>query len=145
MTIIRYKALSENLGEGVVALSAPTNPLGLPGGEIVLTSSKISATTLGHEIAHHQLDHIRLSEFDSFGNEVSEEIDAWVLTYSKLKRPRHLTQRLRGLAHTGLVKYKLPLNSVLGYIRVALEVEGVPKSWLVDFKRLRAEVGGYLD
>jgi len=137
--VIRYATEGERLlaGKGEVARANVDTEEDIR--EIILFK-RPTGTSLSHEISHFTLGHMDSSEEDSISLYISDEVDAWIDTYRKLKRPRHLTNRLRALISIATESGELNLRQSLYLIGKELQKRGVPKAWKSDFRNLEKEV-----
>lgn len=109
-------------------------------GVIYLVKGKTTPWTKAHEEAHIRLGHLP-KELNP--NEyVGEELDANLLTYEELRKPRRLIMELRGILHELIYNWGLKPKQGLRAIKRELEIRGgIPRAWYRDFKRLEREHG----
>jgi len=112
-------------GQAPIAMSTSDN-------EIILFG-KPTGVTLAHELAHVKLGHLDATTGpDSAEELVSDEIDAWLLTYKKLGRPKSLLGRFRGLVLDCYRQFGTPPNRTKDLIKVKLMSRKSPKRWLKE-------------
>jgi len=110
-------------GQAPIAMSTSDN-------EIILFG-KPTGVTLAHELAHIKLGHLD-TEPDSAEELVSDEVDAWLLTYKKLGRPKSILSRFRGIVLDCSNKFGTPPNRTKDLIKVKLMSRKSPKRWLKE-------------
>ena len=138
MIVIRYAEGSEfgSKGENARALVDTEK-----GTREILLFKKPTAISLSHEISHFSLGQMdKVSEEDDVRSYISDEVAAWIDTYRKLKRPRHLISRLRGLVSYAVGSRELNYRQALYLVGKELRQEGVPKAWRSDFEKIESEV-----
>lgn len=143
MTVIRYAKGDEleSRYKGEIARASVDSEKGIK--EIVLFG-KPTAVTLAHEIAHFRLGHMDAQVkrgYSSTEDYIKDEVEAWVDAYRRLKRPKHLTQRLMGIVVVTLGYKEFNTKQILYLLGKELQREGVPKAWRSDFEKVKAEVG----
>ena len=132
--VIRYADKSEAPVEST-AIDFFSNPR-----EMVLYG-KPSGTSMSHELSHLRLGHMDVPENFEDTPELyaDEEIDAWVDTYRRLGRPKHLTRRLRGYVKQLVQGFGISSSMAIALLDRRLSEEDVPRIWLNDWKKVKKE------
>jgi len=140
---LRYATQKELDSEGRgLAAQAVVNTIS--GTKEIVLFQKPTGVTLSHEISHFRLGHmdnVPKEYSENVRDYISEEIEAWVDTYKKLGRPRHLTNRLKGLISFAVRSGGFNSRQAFYLVQKELQQEGVPRAWREDLKKIGSEFG----
>ena len=103
----------------------------------------IKGVTTTAELEHEKYHRIRRhpNKPRSSSRFVSNEIEAYLYAYERLKRPRHLLMKLRAIFYDLVWDvYSLKPSSALNIIREELSGDDIPPGWKKDYSKLVAEV-----
>ena len=100
-----------------------------------------SGISMSHELSHLKLGHTNIDpwEKDSAYRYIKDEVEAWIDTYKKLKRPRHLYQRLNGIIYTVIKELGEDYNRAIETLETVMKEKHVPRAWMEDLKRIKKE------